>query len=288
MLKIDSKKSTLFKNTAFLYILTFSNYLFSFLTVPYQTRIFGQSIYGVIGFAASVSVYFQLILDFGFILSATEEVSKNKDDKRRLGQILKAVNISKTILMILSLIVLIVICMSVKTFRDEYMLHILYFVSIAVNCYMPDFLYRGLEDMKVITYRSVGVKFFFMLMIFVVLKDKTQYYLVPILSTIGSLGALFIVYHDLHKRVGIKSEKVTRSYVIETLKKSSMFFYSRIAGTVQGVTNTFILGMIYPGAAVVGLFSCSDKLITTARSAFGPISDSLYPYMIKHKDFKLV
>ena len=77
-----SKKNGRFvTNTIFLFILTFSNYLFNFITFPYQTRVLGPEVFGNIGFATSVMTYFQLIMEFGFMLSATEDVSKNRDNK---------------------------------------------------------------------------------------------------------------------------------------------------------------------------------------------------------------
>ena len=98
--------NSLFSNTLMLYILTFSNYFFNFITVPYQTRILGPVRYGNLGFATSMMVYFQLILDFGFLLSATEEVAKNQKDKKKLGSILTEVSICKVFLMLLCLCVL--------------------------------------------------------------------------------------------------------------------------------------------------------------------------------------
>ena len=48
------------------------------------------------------------------------------------------------------------------------------------------------------------------------------------------------------------------------------------------------LGFLYPTGSIVGYFTSANKLIGTARSAFSPIADSLYPYMIKNKDYKLI
>ena len=81
------KNRKLMENTIMLYILTFSNYFFNFITIPYQTRILGPEIYGKIGFALAFATYFKLFFDFGFILSATESVSKNRDNKYWLQSI---------------------------------------------------------------------------------------------------------------------------------------------------------------------------------------------------------
>ena len=74
-------KSKLLKNTIYLYLLTFSSQLLNLITIPYQTRVFGPEIYGMVGFAISIMSYIQLVLDFGFILSGTESVSSHENNR---------------------------------------------------------------------------------------------------------------------------------------------------------------------------------------------------------------
>ena len=283
------KENKLLSNTIMLYILTFSNYFFSFVTVPYQTRVLGKEIYGNLGFATSFMGYFQLILDFGFLLSATQEVAEHRKDKKKLESILTCVTCCKVILICATGLILSILCLTVQRFRVDIRLYILYYLAIAINSFIPDYLYRGLEEMKVITIRTVLIKFFFTAMIFVCLKEKSQYYYVPLLTLIGNIGAVIGVYIHIKRRIGLNFCRVTFKDIWESLKKSSFFFYSRIASTFYSVTNTFILGLIYGNnSGVVGLFSASDKLITTGKQGITPITDSLYPYMIRKKDFKLV
>ena len=107
--KMNSKKGILLKNTIMLYILQFSTYLLSFIVVPYETRVLGPEFYGKLGVAMSIMVYFQLIIDFGFIWSATEDVSRNRDDKDYLRRIFSAVTLSKLVLTAISFVVLLVL-----------------------------------------------------------------------------------------------------------------------------------------------------------------------------------
>lgn len=284
----DKKDKVLLRNTLMLYLLTFSNYFFSFVTVPYQTRVLGPEYYGKLGFAAAFIAYFQLFLDFGFILSATAEVANNRNNKDKLSKIMTSVVISKVFLIIISLLLLLISFMLFPKFKDDMLLYILFFIFVSINSMLPDYLYRGLEEMKIITYRTILVKMFFTIMIFILLKEKYQYYYVPILNIIGATGAVIIVYAHVFKKLGIKFVKLDISYICETLKKSSYYFYSRIATSIYDATNTFILGFIYPNGNIVGYFTSTNNLVKTSRGAFSPIADSLYPYMIKNKNYKLV
>ena len=113
---IESKNKILIKNTVMLYILQFSTYLFSFITVPYQTRVLGPEIYGVLGFATAVMAYFQLFMDFGFILSATEDISKNRDDHNYICKRLTSITILKTIFAVFSILLMSILIFTIPKF----------------------------------------------------------------------------------------------------------------------------------------------------------------------------
>ncbi|WP_234405402.1 oligosaccharide flippase family protein [Paenilisteria weihenstephanensis] len=101
--------------------------------------------------------------------------------------------------------------------------------------------------------------------------------------------ALILAQRHVSKKLGIKFVPLEKGYLHETIRKSSPFFFSRIAATMYQVTNTFFLGLMYsPGNVKVGMYVASDRLVGTAKSAFSPIADSLYPYMVKNRDFRLL
>lgn len=276
------------ENTVMLYILTFSSYFFNFVTIPYQTRVLGPEIFGKIGFCLATVVYFRLFFDFGFLLSATEDVSKNREDKEELSKILSTVNILKLLFILISVVPLVILINTVPVLQDDKMLFVGFFIYVAIDCFEPDFLYRGIEKMRTITIRNVIVKAFFTVMIFIFLKDSSQYWLIPIFNILGAALALVLVYCDVFKRLRIKTKKVSRKDVKKTFHRSKMFFLSRIASTLYGATNTFVLGLIYPTGPTLGYYTSSEKILSAGRQGLSPISDSIFPHMVKSKDYALI
>ncbi len=286
--QLKSKRGTLLKNTLMLQILQFSTYILALIAVPYETRILGPEVFGILGAATAVMVYFQLVIDFGFLLSATEEVASNRDDKAVLNQILTSVTISKVVLAALSAIVLYGMCQFIDVWAEKKTLFMLFFLSTVCTSMMPDYLYRGLEQMTAITIRTVAIRGFFTVAIFVVLKKPQDLYCIPVLNIIGNGVAMIMAYFDLYKRFGIRFCKVGRRDVLGSLKRSSVFFYSRIATTAYTSLNTVILDMITASGGATGFYTAADKLIVTGKNLLSPISDSLYPYMVRNKDYRLV
>lgn len=286
--KVDSKSKVLLQNTLMLYILQFSSYLFSFVTVPYQTRILGPELYGMLGVAAAVMLYFQLFLDFGFLLSATEDISKNREDRLYVCKKITSIALIKVFLGVISLIVMAVLLFSVKEFSANKAVYIIYFAAYAVNSFLPDYVYRGIEKMTAVTVRTVAVKLIFCVMTFVFLRAKEDYIIVPILLLLGNCLAVIFAYFHLFRKLGYGFAKITFKEALCDFKRSSVFFYSRIATTVYSATNTVVLGFVDKIGITTGYFASADKIVTTAKNGFSPISDSLYPYMVKNKDFRPV
>ena len=100
----DIKTKRLVKNTMFLYIMTFVKLVLPLITLPYLTRVLSKDAYGVVSYVKSCMAYVQLIIDCGFILSATKEVveifnSGDADVNKKLGRVVGNVYAAKLSLM---------------------------------------------------------------------------------------------------------------------------------------------------------------------------------------------
>jgi len=286
--RLKEKHGTLLKNTLMLTVLQLSTYLLALIVVPYETRVLGPEAYGVLGAATAVMVYFQLIIDFGFLLSSTEEVASHREDKDYLCRLLTSVTVCKVGLAVVSGVVLLVLCRLVGAWEGRSGLFLLFFLSTVCTSLMPDYMYRGLEKMTAITIRTVAIRTFFTVCIFVFLKNPEDLWVIPVLNIIGNGVAMVAAYVDLARRFGIRFGRAGRKDILGGMKRSSVFFLSRIATTAYTALNTVILDMIALGGGATGYYTAADKLITTGRNVLSPISDSMYPYMARNRDFKLV
>lgn len=287
-ININAQDKVLFSNTMFLYILTFSSQFFSFLTVPYLTRVLGPSVYGKVGIAVAYMAYVQIILDFGFILSATQKVVENRDDKNKLGKILTAVTYVKlTLSGIITMVFGCFVFMN-ESMKQDAVFYLLYMISTIANALMPDFFYRGIEKMKIITIRTFIIKGAATLGTFIFIKEAVDYWMIPLFVMLGNCVAVFAMFHDMSKNYQVKFQRVSFRFIKSLVKDSALFFVSRAASTAYQAVNTIILSFIYGSSPLVGYYTSADKLISLGKTASGPIADSLYPYMIKQKNYRLV
>ena len=102
---INKENKRFYWNTIMQYIMTFAQYVFPLITFPYLTRVLEPDLYGVITYMTATITYFQLVIDFGFNLSATKEIAEKQEDKKHIGMVLGSVIQAKIFLLIGSFIV---------------------------------------------------------------------------------------------------------------------------------------------------------------------------------------
>lgn len=284
-MKSDIK--TVKDNTIMLYILQISKYVFPLLTFPYLTRVLQPDYYGIMTFANGIMVYFQLFIDFGFLQSATKDCSLYRNDRTKLAQILASTVQAKLLLGILGFLIIIPLILFIDIFNGREMYILLAYIPVFIGVFSIDYLFRGLEIMKIITYRTIVGRIIYTALIFMFIHAPEQYLLIPIITAFGEAIILIWTWLYVKRKLDIRVKVVALSTTLAAFKESSMFFLSRIASTAYTSTNIVILGIIY-GNSSLAQFGVASALINNIRSLFSPIADSLYPYMIQKKNYALV
>lgn len=277
----------LVKNTGFLYIMSLSSQVINLALIPFQTRVLGSEAYGVISLAVSMSSILSIALDFGFILSATERVVTLVGDRSGLSRLLANVALAKVLLSCVMGAGILLLVTFVQPFCGSPLLFLLYYVAYVVNAFLPDFFYRGHEDMKIITMRTVAIKVVSALPIFVFLRSPADMWIVPTLLLVGNAGAVCFSYWDIRKRYGVVPSHARVRDSFSLLRHSFGFFVSRFASVFYQSMNAVILGFVYPGQAVVGHYGASEKFLSLTKTASSPVADSIYPYMVRTKNYRL-
>lgn len=278
---------TVFSNTVMLYILQVSGYIFPLLTFPYLTRVLGPGNYGVMTFANSAMTYFQLLVDFGFLLSATRVCSLYRDDKAKLTETVSAVIQAKMLISAVGFAVLLVLCASVGAFSQNSLFLIYSYLSVFLSVFVPDYLFRGVEKMGNITYRSLIARAIYTALVFLVVRSSEDYYLIPLLNAASNLFVVVWSWWFVIKKLQVGVRRVSFSKTMEAIHESAIFFVSRIASTAYSASNVFVLGLLF-GSTLMGQFGAANSLITNARGMYSPIADSLYPYMVSKKNYRLL
>lgn len=270
-----------------LYILQFSKYVFPLITFPYLTRVLQPTNYGIMTFANAVMAYFHMLVDFGFLQSATRDCSLYRNDKYKLGYIVTSVVQAKCVLSLVGFVAVLFLVLFSDVFSGKELYLLLAYIPVFLGVFGTDYLFRGLEVMTVITFRTIVGRTIYTALIFIFVRKSEHYLFIPVISSFGEVVISIWTWHYIKDILRINIKSVSWTDTLDALRSSSMFFISRIATTAYSSTNIIVLGLLYD-SATLAQFGVANSLIGNIRSMFSPIADSLYPYMIQKKNYKLV
>lgn len=288
MLENKSELKTLFFNTYMLFILRISGYIFPLITFPYLTRALGASTYGIIVFVNAAIAYFKMIVEFGFTLSGTRTCSLNRRYKDKLEVITFSIIQGKFILCLAGFIVLIILIYGTSLFKGKELIMLISYLQLFPAVFITDYLFRGLEKMSVITYRSIAINILYTVAIILFIKKPGDYYLIPIIYFANNFVIAIWSWLYIYKEIGIKFQIVSLAKTYRAILDSISYFMANIASTVYSASNVVVLGVAGYSDTAIGQFGVANNLITMIRSIFSPIADSLYPYMVAKKNYKLI
>jgi PST family polysaccharide transporter len=280
------KEKRLVGNFFSLSVLQVFTYVLPLLVLPYLVRTLGVEKFGLVAFAQSFIMFFNIIVDFGFTLSATREISVNREDKEKVTEIFSSVIIIKCILIILSYLIMNIIVFSYAKFANEWILFNLSFLLVIGQALFPVWYFQGMERMKYITIVNVTSKILFTLLIFLFIHNSSDYIYVPLLNgggmVTGGILSLLFIKKAFSQRFRFYNTKT----VLYHFRESSHFFMSRVAVSIYTTSNAFVLGL-FTNNTMVGYYSVAEKLYQAIQQCYNPIVQALYPYVAKERNIRL-
>ena len=104
---------------ATLYGVTIANSLLPLVTVPYLARVLGPGAWGMVLFAQTVAVWPAILMEFGFVYSATRDIARHADDPGKVREIVGEVMVCKFALSILGAASGVLFWLCVPEFRRQ-------------------------------------------------------------------------------------------------------------------------------------------------------------------------
>ncbi len=284
---IVANNTLLFKNLSFITILQVTTLVFPLITYPYLIRVLGKDLYGAVIYAQAVVAYFAIVVNFGFNISATKDVSIYREDPEKLSEIVSSVYIIKVTLFLLCFITFIGVIYGIPSLRQHYHLLLLTYGGTLGEVLLPIWFYQGIEKMKYMTYVSISSKLFFTVCVFIFIHSADDYLCMPILLSLGTIVGGVISFILVFKVENIYFTFPKLSAISLYLKRTFPFFLSRLSGVAYTQTNTVIIGS-YLGMAEVSYYDLAKKLSNLLMIPNSIINTGVYPKIAKEKNLNFV
>lgn len=274
------EKKRFIENVFSLGLLQGANYILPLLTIPYLVRVLGPDYFGLLAFATATIMYAALLTDYGFNLSATRQISIHRENHRKVSEIFSSVMIIKSLLMFAGFIATILLVTTIDKFNEHWEVYILTFGVVIGQVLFPVWFFQGIEMMKYITFINIFSKSIFTLLIFIFVKNKSDFLLVPFFTALGAVFGGLWSMHLIVNKIGCKLIWPGLDNIKFQLKDGWHVFFSSLAISLYTVSTTFILGLLTNSAAV-GQFAGVEKIIQAAKGIYQPIAQAVYPMIGK-------
>lgn len=279
-------KKKVMQNIIALYGLSAAKMIFPLLTLPYLTRVLSIDTYGVVSYIKTLMTYFQVFVDFGFLLSGTKDIVNAKDNLIDLGKEVGHILLARITLACVGFFALIFVSLNIPILKEHKIYTLLAFIPIFLSIFLFDFVFRGLEKMHIITIRFFLMKSISTLLTFVFVKTDSDIIWIPLLDILSSVVAITLVIYQL-KRFHIHICITNLSKSIDKLKQSFIYFFSNMAATIFSALTTVIIGF-FLSKANIAYWSLCIQIIATIQALYSPIIDGVYPSMVKTKEIRQI
>lgn len=282
----DSKdKKVLAENFIAVALTQIIMYVFPLITLPYLSRVLGAEKFGLVFWAQATMMYGFMITDFGFNNSAVREFSIHRNDNEKMSDIFSSILLIKSFLILVCFILLAFAVIFVPQIHAEWKLFCLTSFMIIGNAFYPMYFFQGIEHMKYITFLNIISKTLFLVLIFVFVKQQSDYLYVALLNSFAYLIPGIMALYIAHKRFKINFRIPSKEEFIHQIKYSSEFFLARVSVAGYTNTNTFILGLIL-NPLLVGYYTAAEKIYLSLSGLAGPFNQVLYPYVAKSRNIE--
>lgn len=263
------------RNFIYNFLLTGSNLLFPLLTFPYLSRILGAEGLGICNFITSYGQNYMIVAALGMPFYAIREIAKVGDDKAKRSKLffeLLSIHLFFTFFLLAIYISSIYIYADFKYYRD---LALLGGSIILFNVFSFEWLFAGVNDFKYITLRSLFIRAFSIIAIFLLVKRKDDFkiYFVILVCTL-----FFTVLVNVYYARKFISRKITLSFkgIFTHVKPISLLGIYSVLSNIYCVLPTTLLGFLSTKSAV-GYFYSANRIIRMVISVFLALTTVMIP-----------
>jgi O-antigen/teichoic acid export membrane protein len=277
------KNKILIENFTFLSVLQVSNLVLFLITIPYLFRVLGSRSYGLIVFAQTIVYYLTIFTNYGFNLTATRDISVNRNNPGKVTEIVSSVLTIKILFFLVSMFLMILFTGFIPNLRENRLLYLLSMFACLSEALFPVWYFQGIEKMKYITFINVTTRIFATLLVFIIIDQPSKYYVYPLLLGIGSfsgaLAALFVVFQRHKVRFSFQPLLILRSYFAD----NTLYFLSNVSTQVYVNANKIILGL-FLGMVEVAYYDVAEKIINIIKVPYSIIGQTLFPKVARDRN----
>lgn len=256
------------KNLVYNFLLSISQVLIPLVSIPYLSRVLHPEGIGRVGFIDSFTWYFIAVAEFGIAIYGTRAIAGMRDNVVAKGKLVSELLGLHFITSAITLVIYSVAVFISWTKIHDTRLLMISLTFLLTNFFACEWYFRGMEQFRYITIRSLITRFGGLLAIFLLVKQPADYYLYYGIVVAAAIGNNVLNVYSLFKAVPVSFRNLSFK---KHLSSTRIIYFISITYSITYLLDNVLLG-IASTVAAVGFYSFSIKIV---RLSTNLITDSM-------------
>ena len=268
--------TSLKKNVLSLLIMQIINYLVPLITLPYLARTLGIAEYGKLNLSLSLIQYGILFITFGFNLSATREIAKNRNNRKIMSSVFWETISSKVLLLFFSCVMLYYITVYIDKFNSIRYLTVIFFIQLISVAIDPLWFFQGIEKLVKISIITAMIRLINIPLLLFFVHGSHDVGKVAAIQSLLLLLISIVNLYLLKKENILTFVKIKELKIVRALISSLPLFLGTAAISLYTTSTPLILGLM-SNYNEVGIYSAGFKIQMAAVGVFTILGQVIYP-----------
>lgn len=268
--------TSLKKNVLSLLIMQIINYLVPLITLPYLARTLGIAEYGKLNLSLSLIQYGILFITFGFNLSATREIAKNRNNRKIMSSVFWETISSKVLLLFFSCVMLYYITVYIDKFNSIRYLTVIFFIQLISVAIDPLWFFQGIEKLVIISIITAMIRLINIPLLLFFVHGSHDVGKVAAIQSLLLLLISIVNLYLLKKENILTFVKIKELKIVRALISSLPLFLGTAAISLYNTSTPLILGLM-SNYNEVGIYSAGFKIQMAAVGVFTILGQVIYP-----------
>ena len=265
---------SLSQNVLALYGVQAGRKLIPLISIPYLARVLGPGGWGTVAFIAAMAELLVICIEFGFNISATREVARNRHNPDACGKVMAGVLGAQACLAAAGILLAFLASRFLPVIAQRPELLVAGLVYAVAQGFAPLWFFQGLEQMRLSAALELSGKLAALVGLFLFVHGPADDWKVLALTAVApaltTAVGLVLVYRTIP--IELPSAKLVRT----ALAMGAPMFVFRSAESLYGVGNVFLLGL-FATPEIVGYFAAAEKIAKAAFGLLNPIREAIFP-----------
>lgn len=279
-LVIVTSRRKLLGDTGALFLVQVANYVVPLLTLPLLLRALGVEKFGLLAFSQAFVQYFVLLCDYGFNLSASRDIAKIRDDRRKVAVSIISVQLARVGLSAIAVVIVVAVIVALPHFFQDRDVYFAALLAILATLSFPQWFFQGLGSLRLFAVAQLVARVTSLVLLILTVHgpEDIEIALAVQYAPLIVLGLLTVPYVWRRNKLVVVSPRI--SDIRDALRRGWHTFLSTASVSLYTVSNVFVLGLL-ASDVVVGYYSLAERLVRAASGLITPFVQVAYPHVAR-------